>query len=147
VSDSETSTAPPTASPWAPAPALPPLVAPLPFEYKYGLVSGDYTPWWYPRYGEEGADPAANLFSGQYDGPGPSSGGDPLKAAAGGLGEHLKHPFGSPFGLDPGKGAFQYAPKGGILPGLLDVFKFKPYIEGVPGMGPPGMPPPWQANF
>lgn len=84
-------------------------------------------------------------FAGQYDGPAPGGGGggNPLDAAAGNIDGTMQHPGGSPFGLNFGDKSLQYAPQGGILPGLFDKFQFKPYIEGMPGMGPPGMPAPW----
>jgi len=44
------------------------------------------------------------------------------------------------------RGSLQIAPEGGIIPGLIDKVEVQPYIEGVPGMGPPGMPAPWESG-
>lgn len=95
--------------------------------------------------GADGTQPAAgDPFAGMYDG-GPSGGsGNPLDAIAGDLGQTLQHPGGSPFGINPDDRSLQYAPEGGIVPGLFDTFQLRPYVEGVPWMGPPGMPAPWE---
>ena len=95
----------------------------------------------------DGTQPAAgDVFSGQYDGPAPSGGGNPLDAAAGGIDQALQHPGGSAVGINAGDKSLQIAPKGGIIPGLIDKVEVQPYIEGVPGMGPPGMPAPWESG-
>jgi hypothetical protein len=93
-----------------------------------------------------GTAPAAgDVFGGQYDAGG-GGGGNALDAAAGNVDELLQHPGGSPLGINPGAKSLQYAPQGGIIPGLIDTLRLRPYFEGVPGMGPPGMPPPWASG-
>jgi hypothetical protein len=89
---------------------------------------------------------AANIFSGQYDAGPSGGGGNPLSAAAGNIDQTLQHPGGSSVGINAGDGALQYQPSGGIVPGLFDTFQIKPYVEGVPGMSPPGMPAPWDTG-
>jgi hypothetical protein len=96
--------------------------------------------------GANGTSPAAaSVFSGQYDGPAPK-GGNPLDAAASSVGTSIEHPGGSPVGVNVGDRSIQYAPSGGILPGVVDTLQFRPYVQGVPGMDPPGMPAPWESG-
>ena len=96
--------------------------------------------------GGDGTQPAAaSPFSGMFDGPsGGGSGGNPLDAVAGNLDKSLQHPGGSPAGVNLGDRSFQV--EGDILPGLIDRFQVRPYVEGVPFMGPPGMPAPWDTG-
>ena len=103
-------------------------------------------PGYFASPGANGTTPAAaSVFAGQYD-PGPAGSGNPLDAMAGNIGQMLEHPGGSPVGVSVGDKSLQYAPAGGIIPGLVDAFQFRPYVEGVPGMGPPGMPAPWESG-
>jgi hypothetical protein len=129
-----------TVSPFAAAPAAPAPEKPYDLDPKFKLPPSYFMP-----PGADGTSPAAaSVFSGQYDaGGGGGGGGNPLDAAAGNLDQTLQHPGGSPVGINAGEKAVQVAPQGGIIPGLIDKVQIKPYIEGVPGMGPPGMPPPW----
>jgi hypothetical protein len=97
--------------------------------------------------GADGTKPAAaNIFSGQYDAGAPTPSKNPLEAAAADLDQTLQHPGGSPVGINAGDRAVQIAPQGGIIPGLVDSVEMRPYVEGVPGMGPPGMPAPWESG-
>ena len=97
--------------------------------------------------GADGTQPGtAGIFSGLYDGGASGGSGNPLDAIAGGIGKSLEHPFGSDVGVSVDDKSLQYAPQGGIIPGLVDTFQFRPYVEGVPGMGPPGMPAPWESG-
>jgi hypothetical protein len=85
----------------------------------------------------------ADLFRGQYDELAPAN-GSVLDAAAAKVVQPREHPGGRPVGVHVGDRALQYAPDGGIAPGLVDTLQLRPYIDGVPGLSPPGMPPPWE---
>ncbi len=146
VSD-QTSAPPATVSPWTFDPtggaAAAPAAPSIDIDPKLKLPPS----YFMPQPGANGTTPAAaNVFSHQYDAPAAAGPTNPLAAAAGNIGQTIEHPGGSPVGVNVGDRSLQYAPKGGIIPGLVDAVQVRPYIEGVPGMGPPGMPAPWESG-
>jgi hypothetical protein len=89
-----------------------------------------------PPPGANGTSPAtADIFKGQYDDGGGGGSKNPLDAAAGDIKKKLEHPGGSDVGINPGAKSVQYAPEGGILPGLFDNFQFRPIFDWIPGLG------------
>ena len=135
----------PVVSPWSldPTGGAVPAAPSIDLDPRFRLPAS----YFMPQPGADGTSAAAaDVFSGQFDGGPAAAPGNPLAAAAGNLDQTLQHPGGSPVGINAGDKSLQYAPQGGIIPGLLDSFQLRPYVEGVPGMGPPGMPAPWETG-
>jgi len=123
-----------------PAPYVPPSIE---LDPRFRLPPDYFAP---PLEANGTSAAAANVFSGLYDAPAPGGGGNPLEAAAGSIDRMLQHPGGSDFGVNAGSKSLQYAPTGGVIPGLIDQVQVTPYIDGVPGLSPPGMPAPWESG-